>query len=169
MMKWMPRIILSSTPALQDLHISNLTMIMGLLFLLPHEIQGMIMLGMTHQPGVATLPRINLHLGQNLKLGGRYTDISLIDTSCFVGTLYIHVSLSFVIVLVQFISVISFYWTLEVVTSVITSPYSFYFVFVPRIAFNRKEVRFGKVLFENRFCAVTKKNCIPSQKVVLIW
>jgi hypothetical protein len=38
---------------------------------------------------------IDLHLGQNPKLGGRYADNSLIYTSYFVGTLYIHISLSF--------------------------------------------------------------------------
>jgi hypothetical protein len=38
---------------------------------------------------------IDLHLGQKPKLGGRYTDDSLIYISYFVGTLYIHVSLSF--------------------------------------------------------------------------
>jgi hypothetical protein len=38
---------------------------------------------------------INLHLGQKPKLGGRYTDISLIYTLYFVGTLYIHILLSF--------------------------------------------------------------------------
>jgi hypothetical protein len=31
------------------------------------------------------------------------------------------------------------------ITSVTTSPYPFYFVFVPRIASNRKKVRFGEV------------------------
>ena len=84
-MEGKPKIILSSPPTLQGSHISNLTTIMGLLFLLPHESQGMIMLGMTHQPGAATLPGIDLHLGQKPKLGGRYTDISLIDTSYSVG------------------------------------------------------------------------------------
>jgi hypothetical protein len=38
---------------------------------------------------------IDLHLGQKPKLGGRYADNSLIYTSYSVGTLYIHVSLSF--------------------------------------------------------------------------
>ena len=41
---------------------------------------------------------IDLHLGQKPKLGGRYTDISLIAISYSVGTLYIHVSLSFAFV-----------------------------------------------------------------------
>jgi hypothetical protein len=38
---------------------------------------------------------IDLHLCQKPKLGGRYTDNSLIYTSYFVDTLYIHVLLSF--------------------------------------------------------------------------
>jgi hypothetical protein len=50
---------------------------------------------MTHQLGAITGVGIDLHLGQKPKLGGRYTDNSLIYTSYFVGTLYIHVSLSF--------------------------------------------------------------------------
>jgi hypothetical protein len=37
---------------------------------------------------------IDLHLGQKPKLGGRYTDDSLIYISYFVGPMYIHVSLS---------------------------------------------------------------------------
>jgi hypothetical protein len=37
---------------------------------------------------------IDLHLGQNPKLGGRYADDSLIYISYFVGTLYIHDLLS---------------------------------------------------------------------------
>jgi hypothetical protein len=48
---------------------------------------------------------IDLHLGQKPKLGGRYTDISLIYTSYSVRTLYIHVLLSFFfsVVLVLFL------------------------------------------------------------------
>jgi hypothetical protein len=38
--------------------------------------------------------RIDLHLDQKPKLGGRYADDSLIYISYFVGPLYIHVSLS---------------------------------------------------------------------------
>jgi hypothetical protein len=37
---------------------------------------------------------IDLHLGQKPKLGGRYADNSLIYILYFVGSLYIHVSLS---------------------------------------------------------------------------
>ena len=45
---------------------------------------------------------IDLHLGQKPKLGGRYTDVSLIDISYSVGALYIHISLSFVFAFVLF-------------------------------------------------------------------
>ena len=38
---------------------------------------------------------VDLHLGQKPKLGGRYTDITLIYISYHVGTLYIHVSIFF--------------------------------------------------------------------------
>jgi hypothetical protein len=48
----------------------------------------------THQHGACIGDRIDLHLGQMPKLGGRYADNSLIYISYFVGTLYIHVSLS---------------------------------------------------------------------------
>ena len=40
-------------------------------------------------------PGVDFHLGQKPKLGGRYTDNPLISISYLVGTLYIHVSLSF--------------------------------------------------------------------------
>jgi hypothetical protein len=51
------------------------------LFLLLHESLIMIMLMMIHQLGVPTIVGIDLHLGQKPKLGGRYTDNSLIYTS----------------------------------------------------------------------------------------
>jgi hypothetical protein len=50
---------------------------------------------------------IDLHLGQKPKLGGRYADNSLIYTSYFVGTLYIHVSLSFFSLLLLFLFLLS--------------------------------------------------------------
>jgi hypothetical protein len=81
MMERRPKIISSSPPTLWSSHTSNLIMIMGLLFLLFHEILITIILMMIHQPGVITRVGIDLHLGQNPKLGGRYTDISLIYTS----------------------------------------------------------------------------------------
>jgi hypothetical protein len=51
---------------------------------------------MIHQPGAAIRVEIDLHLGQKPKLGGRYADDSLIYISYFVGSVYIHVSLSLV-------------------------------------------------------------------------
>jgi hypothetical protein len=76
-------------------HMSSLTMIM------PHPLhlhgnRGMITPMMTHQLGAATRAGIDLHLGQNPKLGGRYAEDSLIYISYFVGPLYIHVSFSLV-------------------------------------------------------------------------
>ena len=45
-----------------------------------------------------------LHLGQKPKLGGRYTDITLIYISYSIGSLYIHVSFSFFLLLFLFCS-----------------------------------------------------------------
>jgi hypothetical protein len=50
---------------------------------------------MTHQLGAIIRDGIDLYLGQNPKLGGRYADYTLIYISYFIGILYIHVSLSF--------------------------------------------------------------------------
>jgi hypothetical protein len=50
---------------------------------------------MTHQHGACIGDEVDLHLGQKPKLGGRYAEDSLIYISYFVGTLYIHTSLSF--------------------------------------------------------------------------
>jgi hypothetical protein len=60
-----------------------------------HDGQAMTMPMMTHQLGAVTGDMVDLHLGQKPNLGGRYADDSLIYISYFVGTLYIHVSLSF--------------------------------------------------------------------------
>jgi hypothetical protein len=68
-----------------------------------HESQATTMPMMTHQLGVITGDGIDLHLGQNPKLGGRYANDSLIYTSYFVGTLYILVSLSFFSLLFLFL------------------------------------------------------------------
>jgi hypothetical protein len=70
-----------------------------------HESLITIMLTMTHQPGAITSVGIDLHLGQKPKLGGRYADNSLIYTSYYVETLYIHVLFSFFffVVLVLFL------------------------------------------------------------------
>jgi hypothetical protein len=70
-----------------------------------HESLITIMPTMTHQPGAITSIGIDLHLGEKPKLGGRYADNSLIYTSYSIGTLYIHVSFSFLffVVLVLFL------------------------------------------------------------------
>jgi hypothetical protein len=52
---------------------------------------------MTHQHGACIGDEIDLHLGQKPKLGGSYADDSLIYISYFVGTLNIHVSLFFIV------------------------------------------------------------------------
>jgi hypothetical protein len=44
-----------------------------------------------------------------------------------------------------FFSTFSFCWVLEVITTVMTSPYHFYFIFVPIRTSNLREVRFGEV------------------------
>jgi hypothetical protein len=72
-----------------------------------HKSQIMIMPTMTHQLGAITGVGIDLHLGQKPKLGGRYADDSLIHTSYFVSTLYIHVSLSFFSLLLLFLFLLS--------------------------------------------------------------
>jgi hypothetical protein len=87
-------IILSSHTTLGSFPASSPILIMDHLLHL-HESQITIMPTMTHQLGAITGVGIDLHLGQNPKLGGRYADDSLIYTSYLVGTLYIHVSLFF--------------------------------------------------------------------------
>jgi hypothetical protein len=47
---------------------------------------------------------------------------------------------------------------LEVITTVITSPYYFYFVFVPREASNLSEVRFGDIAVLKQFSVLHRKN-----------
>jgi hypothetical protein len=70
-----------------------------------HGSRGTITPMMTHQPGAATRAGIDLHLDQKPKLGGRYADDALIYISYFVGSLYIHVLLSFfTLLLFAFIS-----------------------------------------------------------------
>jgi hypothetical protein len=74
-----------STPALRD-----------------HHIMMMVLLRRTTEAPRPGPLGIDLHLGQKPKLGGRYTDVSLIDISYSVGALYIHISLSFVFAFVLF-------------------------------------------------------------------
>jgi hypothetical protein len=59
------------------------------------RIRTMVLLRHTLEPPLHGRVGIDLHLGQKPKLGGRYADDSLIYISYFVGTLYIHVLLSF--------------------------------------------------------------------------
>jgi hypothetical protein len=47
---------------------------------------------------------------------------------------------------------------MEVITTVITTPYPFYFVFVPREASNLNEVRFGDVAVLKQFSVLHRKN-----------
>jgi hypothetical protein len=84
----------ASPPTLWSFHISSLIMIIHHLLHL-RKGQAMTMPMMTHQHGECIGHEIDLHLGQKPKLGGRYADNSLIYISYFVGTLYIHGSLSF--------------------------------------------------------------------------
>jgi hypothetical protein len=63
----------------------------------------------------------------------------------------------------------SFCWVLEVFTTVMTSPYHFYFVFVPRIASNRRKVRFGEVVVPKQIFALHCKNSwkLPERRIDL--
>jgi hypothetical protein len=72
-----------------------------------HESQATTMPMMTHQLGAITGDGIDLHLGQKPKLGGTYADDSLIYISYFVGTLYIHVSFSFLSLLFLLLFLVS--------------------------------------------------------------
>ena len=50
-----------------------------------------------------------------------------------------------------------FPWVLEVITSIIISTYPFCFLFVPIMASNERDVRFGELLSRNKFCPPPKK------------
>jgi hypothetical protein len=52
----------------------------------------------------------------------------------------------------------SFIWVFEVITTVITYLYPFYFVFVPREASNLSEVRFGNIAVLKQFSVLHRKN-----------
>src|SRR3954451_19675034 len=69
------QMILLSALALQDILFSSRVMIMKLLLLFHSKSQIMPMLGMILRLGLVVQPGSKLHLGQNPKLGGRYTDI----------------------------------------------------------------------------------------------
>jgi hypothetical protein len=47
---------------------------------------------------------------------------------------------------------------LEVITTVMTSPYYFYFVVVPRRTSNLREVRFGEVVVLKQISVLHRKN-----------
>jgi hypothetical protein len=47
---------------------------------------------------------------------------------------------------------------LEVITAVITAPYPFYFIFVPRETSNLSEVRFGDVAVLKQILVLRRKN-----------
>jgi hypothetical protein len=72
-----------------------------------HESLIMAIPQMTHQSGVTARAGIDLYLGQKPNLGGRYADDSLICISYFVGPLYIHIFLSFPLLFVVFIFLLS--------------------------------------------------------------
>jgi hypothetical protein len=52
----------------------------------------------------------------------------------------------------------SFIWVLEVITTVITASYPFYFVVVPRRTSNLSEVRFGEVAVLKQISVLHRKN-----------
>jgi hypothetical protein len=56
------------------------------------------------------------------------------------------------------LSVLFFILVLEVITTVITAPYPFYFIFVPREASNLSEVRFGDVSVLKQISVLHRKN-----------
>jgi hypothetical protein len=88
-----------------EFHTSSLILIMDLLLHL-HESQITIMPTMTHRLGAITGVGIDLHLGQKPKLGGG-TPMIHSYISYFVGTLYIHVPLSFFSLLFLFLFLLS--------------------------------------------------------------
>jgi hypothetical protein len=49
-------------------------------------------------------------------------------------------------------------FVLEVITTVMISPYPFYFIFMPREASNLSEVRFGDVAVLKLFLVLHRKN-----------
>jgi hypothetical protein len=49
-------------------------------------------------------------------------------------------------------------WVLEVITTVMTSPYHFYFIIVPRRTSNLKKVRFGEVAVLKQISTLHRKN-----------
>src|SRR4051812_13349303 len=88
MLKRMPKTIRFIPATWESLHTSSPHLI-GVRLLLHRRCLTMIIPMMTHQYG-GTIRVIEPHLGQKPKIGGRYTDITLIYISCSVRSLYIH-------------------------------------------------------------------------------
>jgi hypothetical protein len=55
-------------------------------------------------------------------------------------------------------STFSFIWVLKVITTIMTSPYHFYFIVVPRRTSNLREVRFGEVAVLKQILVLHHKN-----------
>jgi hypothetical protein len=55
-------------------------------------------------------------------------------------------------------STFSFIWVLEVINTVMTSPYHFYFIVGPRRTSNLREVRFGEVAVLKQISVLHRKN-----------
>jgi hypothetical protein len=55
-------------------------------------------------------------------------------------------------------STFSFCWVLKVITTIMTSPYHFYFVFVPRRTSNWRKVRFGEVVVLKKISTLYRKH-----------
>ena len=89
-----------SPPTWESLH-TSIPHLIGARRLLHRRCLTMIIPMMTHQLGVTTRA-IETHLGQKPKLGGRYTDITLIYISCSVGSLYIHCFAFFLVLVASF-------------------------------------------------------------------
>ena len=111
---------------------------------------------------------MNSTQAKSLSLGGRYTDIihsyiyiifcRLFVYPCFVPFVYFFLDC--------FISVVSLLFSFGG-CHYCSILYFYFFVCVPRIAFNRKEVISWELLPEDRFCAGTEKIRKNSQNVIL--
>jgi hypothetical protein len=63
-----------------------------------------------------------------------------------------------------------FCWVLEIITTVMTSPYHFYFVFVPRRTSNWRKVRFGEVVVLKQISVLyRKKSWKFSERLFDLW
>jgi cation transporter-like permease len=120
-----------------------------------HKSQITVMPTMTHHLGAITRVGIELHLGQKPKLGGRYADDSLIYISYFVGTLYIHVSLFFVVLVSTFQNIkrpkiFLLFLFICLFTFLVLVCFVFYFWF------GIQKIQYDFVLFVVSFCSCFK-------------